>query len=133
MEPGEPRSEEPDAARSARGLRAASRSARVLCSSQLLRWGREGGEGGEKGRKDVGGERKGAEDSRESGQPPAGCPCCRLSPPSPPPARARSWLGTTCTAFFKKSVFAMQNLPSRILIQMAWEGHKGAHTLKGAS
>ena len=50
-------------------------------------------------RKDVGGKRKGAEDSRESGQLPVGCRCCRLSPLHPS-AGAHSWLLTTCTAFF---------------------------------
>lgn len=41
-----------------------------------------------------------------------------------PPAGARSWLLTTCTAFFFffPAVFPMQNLPSRIIFLMAWEG-----------
>lgn len=43
--------------------------------------------GREERRKDVGGKRKGAEDSGESGQPPAGSRCCRL-PPLHPPSRS---------------------------------------------
>lgn len=53
------------------------------------------------------GKRKGTEDSRESGQPPAGCRCSCLSPPWHPPTRARLLAMNYLHGIFNTLVFAM--------------------------
>lgn len=88
-EPGKPGSPGPRCRWPGAGLRRAR--ALFVSRSCLSGEGKRGG-GGEVGReerrrKDVGGKRKGAEDSGESGQPPAGSRCCRL-PPLHPPSRS---------------------------------------------
>lgn len=77
--------------------------AQVLCFQAVYLEqgkGKGGGEGTRKGEgRTLRGKRKGAEESRESGQSSAGWQCSRFSPPSHPPEKPRSCMLITCTAF----------------------------------